>query len=556
MSGQPGESTPHPTPGGPDAGTGTQGSGGGTADDGAWRRVHPLSPFVRGWILLLALFIGIGRDWFEAVLSGRPAEGWWERVPVPLLGAAGAAVVVLVGAGFLLSWWTTRFQVGHDTVRVRTGIVFRQHRQARLDRVQAVDLAQPLLARLFGLAELRIEVADAGESALRLAFLRVSEAEQLRGTVMAAAARARARAAGPIRPEAGTLPASGTAGGGAGEPTAPLPGAVGTVPGARADPGEALVVAVPVARVLASTALSPAVVVSVLAAGAAAAAQSLTGIPLVPVTIVPVALAAVASVWSRVNESWHFRVLAAGEGLRLRYGLLESRSQTVPEGRIQAISIRQPLLWRPAGWWSVRVNVAGYGGASRQAQGKSMVLPVGGVEEVFRVLGLVLPDPGTDGEPARDVLLAGLAGSGPAHGFTTPPPSARWLDPLAWRRTGVRATRTAILCRSGVLARELSVVPHKRTQSVALRQGPLERLLGLADVVLHSTPGPVRAAVRHLSVDEAERLFAEQAARAAAARRRPPLQPPAGREAPDEPATAPQAPSAAPGPAPDEGERP
>ncbi|WP_139346583.1 PH domain-containing protein [Sinomonas mesophila] len=516
--------------------------------DGAWRRVHPLSPFVRGWILLLALFIGIGRDWFEAVLSGRPAQGWWERVPPPLLGAAGAAVVVLVGAGFLLSWWTTRFQVGHDTVRVRTGIVFRQHRQARLDRVQAVDLAQPLLARLFGLAELRIEVADAGESALRLAFLRLSEAEHLREAVMAAAARARRGAPVPGAPGHGgsvpTLPAA--------VPSAAVPSAAAaSAAAAAADHDEALVVAVPVARVLASTALSAGVVGSVLAAGAAAAAQALTGVPFVPVMIVPAALAAVASAWGRVTESWNFRVLATREGLRLRYGLLEARSQTVPEGRIQAISIRQPLLWRPAGWWSVRVNVAGYGGASRQAQGKSMVLPVGGAEDVFRVLSLVLPDPGTEGESARDVVLAGLAGSGPMHGFTTPPPAARWLDPFAWRRTGVRATRTALLCRSGVLTRELSLVPHERTQSLALRQGPLERSLGLAGVELHSTPGPVRPSVRHLSVEAAERLFAEQAARAAAARRRPPGQPPEPHPEPN-----PEPNPASDGPTDDRGERP
>ena len=56
-------------------------------------------------------------------------------------------------------------------MRVNTGFLFRQHRQARLDRVQAIDIVQPLLARIFGLAELKFEVADAGESAVRLAYL-------------------------------------------------------------------------------------------------------------------------------------------------------------------------------------------------------------------------------------------------------------------------------------------------------------------------------------------------------------------------------------------------
>ena len=73
-------------------------------------------------------------------------------------------------------------------VRVNTGFVFRQQRQARLDRVQAIDIVQPLLARIFGLAELKFEVADAGESAVRLAYLKMDQARQLRATILARAA--------------------------------------------------------------------------------------------------------------------------------------------------------------------------------------------------------------------------------------------------------------------------------------------------------------------------------------------------------------------------------
>jgi putative membrane protein len=466
-----------------------------SAHDGEWRRVHPLSPWVRGWILVVALFVGVGRDWFEALLSGGSDRGWWSGVPVPVLATVGGAVVVLVAAGFMWSWWATRFAVDESTVRLRTGIVFRQHRQARLDRVQAVDLAQPLLARLFGLAELRFEVADAGESALRLSFLPLAEAHALRAQILAAAARARQdAAAGPEpRPAAAAGP----------------------------DPAESPVTAVPVGRILASTVLTPFVLIAGLAGVGAVVLQVATGVAALGVALVPAFIAAAATAWGRINRTWNFRVLAAGDGLRLRYGLLETRTQTVPVGRIQAIGIRQPLLWRPFGWWSLNVNVAGYGQSSDQEQARSTVLPAGTAEDVFRVLALILPDPGTDPGTARQAVEAGMAGSGAAHGFVSSPPAARWLDPLGWRRTAFLVTRTVVLCRHGVLARTLSAVPHERTQSVALVQGPLERRLGLAGVELHSTPGPVRPAVRHLAVADAERLFGEQAARAAARRRAP-----------------------------------
>jgi putative membrane protein len=74
--------------------------------------------------------------------------------------------------------------------------------------------------------------------------------------------------------------------------------------------------------------------------------------------------------------------------------------------------------------------------------------------------------------------------------------------------------------RSGRWWRQLVVVPHQRTQSMALHQGPLARRFGVADLVLHTTAGPVTPRVIQAGVDEARELFDQQAARARAARRR------------------------------------
>ena len=108
------------------------------------------------------------------------------RAPWLLLG--GGVLLLLTGVGYVLSWYFTRYQVAEGYVRINTGFLFKQQRQARLDRVQAIDIVQPLLARIFGLAELKFEVADAGESAVRLAYLRMDEARQLRATILARAA--------------------------------------------------------------------------------------------------------------------------------------------------------------------------------------------------------------------------------------------------------------------------------------------------------------------------------------------------------------------------------
>jgi len=89
---------------------------------------------------------------------------------------------------------------------------------------------------------------------------------------------------------------------------------------------------------------------------------------------------------------------------------------------------------------------------------------------------------------------------------------------LVWRRTGFRLTSQAVLLRRGVLTRALDVIPHARTQSCGLTQGPLERRLGLVGFALHSTPGPVTPVLPHLAVPVGTWLLAEATERARRAR--------------------------------------
>ena len=105
-------------------------------------------------------------------------------------------------------------------------------------------------------------------------------------------------------------------------------------------------------------------------------------------------------------------------------------------------------------------------------------------------------------------------------GFVTTPRRARLLAPLGWRRNGFTATGTALLIRSGRWWRHLVVVPHQRTQSMALEQGPLARRFRVADLVLHTTAGPVSPRLIQAGLDEGRALLDAQAARARAARKR------------------------------------
>ena len=67
-------------------------------------------------------------------------------------------------------------------------MLFRRSRRVRLDRLQAVDVVRPLVARALGLAELRLEVAGGSSSEAPLAYLSEAAAQQLRAELLARAA--------------------------------------------------------------------------------------------------------------------------------------------------------------------------------------------------------------------------------------------------------------------------------------------------------------------------------------------------------------------------------
>ncbi|WP_315096465.1 PH domain-containing protein [uncultured Cellulomonas sp.] len=463
-----------------------------------WRRMHPVTPALKGWKVLVAV---LAIAWFQVGENLQQAIDLLEgRAFLALLG--GILLVGLIGFGYsAVAWRVTRFAVTDDAVHLRTGILFRQQRQARLDRLQAVDVVQPLLARLVGLAELKLEVAGGSGSAVSLAFLRESEAEALRAELLALAAGLQRPGAAVAAPDVTDAPSDAVA-------PAPVPVPFDVAP-------ERQVYELPMGRLVKATLRSgtvPGLLLMVAAAITIAIVAQDIGAAFV---LVAPLFGAVTFVWSRINQGANFRAAISPDGIRLRHGLTEARAQTVPPGRVQAIRLRQGPLWRGPDWWRVEINVAGYGQADSQ-QRDTVLHPVATRDEALTALWLVLPDLGVEDPVA--LVEAALTGTGIHGGFTAAPRRARWVDPVGWRRHGVRVTDRALVTRSGRIWRSVDVVPHERTQSLGLAQGPVQRRLGLASFVLHSTPGPVAPRVNHLDAAVAAALLDEQSERARTAR--------------------------------------
>ncbi|MER7187887.1 PH domain-containing protein, partial [Streptomyces hyaluromycini] len=141
------------------------------------RRLHPVTPFRRAWAPVAVL-----TGW--AVHDPNQAQEQLTKLTTTMV-LGGLAVLVTAGAlyGFL-TWWFTYFAVTDSELRIRTGLLFRRTAHIRLERIQAVDITQPLLARVAGVAKLRIDVVGTDKKD-ELAFLGQGEARRLRAELLA-----------------------------------------------------------------------------------------------------------------------------------------------------------------------------------------------------------------------------------------------------------------------------------------------------------------------------------------------------------------------------------
>jgi putative membrane protein len=488
--------------------------------DGEWHRLHPLTPLLRGGLVLIVV-IGIVvanlRDrllvlflpWFAPDIEDEVGE--WEGSggdPIDFivvnnlyLLAALAVLVVLVVlvAAFYMSWRFHTFRITGDDVEVRSGILFRTQRRAPLDRVQGVNLTRPMVARLLGMAKL--EVVGAGTDAnVKLEYLSTANAEAVRADILRLASGQRlaeAATSGGAPRQGGRVAAlSHTVG-------RELTGLIEGAEAPAAAPES--VVHIPVGRLVASHVLSMSTVGLLFAVAAIIVGVS-QGVTWLLFGFVP-AIIGFGAYWVRsIVRSLRYSIAPTPDGVRITFGLLTTVTEIVPPGRVHAVEVTQPILWRPAGWWLIRINrLTGRSATDTTTDQFTTVLPVGKIDDVERVLRLLQP-----GVPESEwplIVQQGVGGPGEGDTFTNSPRRAWWIRPLSWRRNGFRLTPDLLLLRRGVVWRKLAILPLARMQSFGVYQGPLDRLTRVANMRAHVVTGPVYAQLAAVDRDSALELF-------------------------------------------------
>ncbi len=413
-------------------------------------RTHPLSALVQGVLWAGAAFVGLA----GSLLGG---NDWG------LVGILASLAIALVGglvvgalAGYL-GWYFTRYVIDGNELRITSGVLTKSSRRIPYERIQSVDVAEPFVARVVGLAELRIDMAGGDDSRTSLHYLPLDEVRRLRRLLLH---RAHGHAADA-------------------EPV---------------DEERTLIARVAPERIIIGTLLSLDFLgVAALLVAALVTAVWTREIFIAIGGILPFGAAIAQIVARRVVQQWDFRLSRGERGLRIERGLLSRTSQTIPFDRVQGVAVKEPFIWRRLGWQRLEVDVAGYAAQSDDdgVNSTSTLMPI------------------TDPALAASVVAELLPTGTERITLDRPTTRSRLFAPIGWRYRSIEARAGVVESVTGWLERTTSIVPHTKNQSVELRQGPLQRWRGVATVEIHSPPGPVDVDGRHLDQDAARRFWRE-----------------------------------------------
>ena len=437
-----------------------------------WHRLHPLSPLVSAGPRLAAIVVVL-----LGIALARQRQAGGDLV-------SDLVIVAIVLAGGVIRWLVTRWQVADGVLRVDTGLLRRDSRRFPLSQVQAIDVVQTGLARVLGLAELRLRVAggDASRGG-RLACLRRADAEYLRVQLLAMAGAARV----------GAVPAAASA-----PSAAPASGVRHETPG-----HDRLIFRVRPGRLAGAVLLSRAGVVAGIVIAALITVAALTGQSAIVAPFLPIGLGAVLGTWRQFNGEFGTTVVVAEDGLHLRSGLIQTTVETIRPGRVQAVRLVEPLVWRVFGWCRLEVDVAGprqHHENRGEAQRLRAVIPVGTRLDAEQMMGKLL-----EARPLPSLRA---------------PRVAAWKAPLMYHFLGWHGDERYVVASGGRVCRKTTWVPLEKVQSVRWVQGPVQRRLGLASVHLDVAGRRVAASIRDRDDAEAGQILGRLPDLARAARSR------------------------------------
>jgi putative membrane protein len=408
-------------------------------------------------------------------------------------GPAGGLVgLVLVGLGLLalVGYEVTyyrrfEYDLGGDTLDIRSGVVSRRNREIPIRRVQNVDISRNVVQRLLGIAAVDFETAGGSETEAALRFADFEEAKRLQ------------REIGRLKRATGE----------SGDPAA----------GDDAyDPASDELFALSARELALVGALSFDVripgLLFVLLSGSVPAMSSLvpagTGPAIAAVGLVAAAFVVLLVSWlggaaAAVLNYYDFRLTQVEDELQYERGLLRRYDGSIPLDKVQTLTVVDDPLKRYFGYASLRIETAGYAPGD---SGSEAAVPLARRERVFALVDRIesVGSPAFERPPKRvrrryalRYLLALGAVVGLLYGVDLlAPVSLPWppyapiplalLAPVAahykWRHRGYWLGDDHVVTRNGFLRRRSKIVPYYRIQTVIDSRTLFQRRWGVATV--------------------------------------------------------------------------
>ncbi|MEU8222566.1 PH domain-containing protein [Kribbella sp. NPDC048915] len=440
-------------------------------------------------------------------------------VPVALAWVLPAAVLVVVALAAVeyVRWRRTQYRIGSERAELHTGLVVLRRRSLARERIRSVDVTANPLLRVFGLVAVKIgtgEHTDAGEGTLTINPVTRAEGERLRTELLQG-----------VRSETdGTL--------------------------ARLDP--VWVRYAPISYLAPLLGLGAGGVVMQVAQWFTLEDELIgwvgdlfSGVPLLAMILVLAALllmvGVVGSLGLFVEMWWNYRLDREPGTLRVRRGLLTTRSISIEERRLRGVEVVEPLGIRLAG--AARVDAVATGLVQQKQDDRTdhkTLLPAAPKDLADRIAAEVLQEPVAPTASARLVAhppaarvrrlrialsatavpLLALAGLGwwladvllqlAALLAVVTLPAAVLLARDSYRALGHGITGRYLVARSGAFRRSTVALQREGVIGWRVRQTVFQRRLGLATFGAITAAGSGAYAVRDADADEGL-TFAQEA---------------------------------------------
>lgn len=481
-------------------------TGGETGDE---RRLHPLT-----------LMLNLARQLPQALFGLIALRFTGPDELKPWVGLFALLVAVAMFGFEFYRWWRFSYRLGTEELRISSGVFSRNVRSIPYERIQDVNLEQGPLARILGMAKVRLETGSSGsgdEGALDSVDL--AEAERLRDVI-----RLR-KAQHAVEPVATIGPA--------------LTAAASEAPLLFSMDNQRLLVAGVFNFSLVFFAVVGAVLNNVdfllpdnfwdprrlfdflglddLFAALDLAAQVASVIAAV-IGLVIVGL--VGGIIRTVLREYGFRLERTETGFRRRRGLITLTDVVMPLHRIQAAVIATGPIRRRFGWYELKVQSLA---SDSEKESDHSIAPFATQDELRHVLAetriawdadypqMHAVDPAMWWVPPVFAMPIPIIGLGISAAVASPwialaflalplVPLASWLH---WRAHRYTVRGDQLYVSSGFWKQSLTLLPLRRVQSVDIRQNAISRFLGHAEIAIGVAGRSGAVTIHALALDQA-----------------------------------------------------